>query len=68
MAFTDKTVSANVQVTGTLDMRGYEIIGLNTDLGQYPTEPAQGASKFYVDYVRDGIVATLPNEVNNGTY
>ncbi len=68
MASTDKTVSADVQVTGTLDMRSFEIIGLNTDLSQYPTEPAQGASKYYVDYVRDGIVANLPDEVNNGTY
>ena len=68
MASTDRTVSADVQVTGTLDMRSYQIIGLNTDLSQYPTEPDEGASKLYVDFVRDGIVANLPDEVNNGLY
>ena len=49
-------------------MRSYEIIGLNTDLSQYPTEPDEGASKLYVDYVRDGIIASLPDTVNNGQY
>ena len=68
MASTNKTVSADVLVTGTLDMRQYEILNLNTDLAQYPTEAVQGASKLYVDTVRDGIVANLPTEVNNGTY
>ena len=68
MASTNKTVSADVLVTGTLDMRQYEILNLNTDLAQYPTEADQGASKLYVDTVRDGIVANLPTEVNNGTY
>ena len=68
MASTNKTVSADVLVTGTLDMRQFEIVGLNTDLAQYPVDPDQGASKLYVDTVRDGIVANLPTEVNNGTY
>ena len=68
MASTERTVAADVQVTGTLDMRNYEIIGLNTDLSQYPLEPDEGASKLYVDFVRDGIVANLPDTVNNGLY
>ena len=49
-------------------MRSFEIAGLNTDLSQYPTEADEGATKLYVDTVRDGIVANLPTEVNNGTY
>ena len=63
-----KIVSADVQVTGTLDMRDFEIVGLNTDVTQYPSDPDMGASKAYVDFVRDGIVSNLPDEVNNGVY
>lgn len=63
-----KTVSADVQVTGTLDMRQFTITGLETDVAVYPSVASDGASKAYVDYVRDGIVASLPTEVNNGEY
>ena len=68
MASINRTVAADVQVTGTLDMRSFKITGLNTDLSQYPTDADEGASKLYVDTVRDGIVANLPTEVNNGIY
>jgi hypothetical protein len=63
-----KTVSADVIVTGTLDMRGYTVTGLDPNPLIYPSQPREGASKAYVDYIRDGIVAQLPTEVNNGEY
>ncbi len=51
MASTNPTrvTAADVQITGVLDMRSYNISGLTTDLSVYPTEPDQGASKKYVD-------------------
>ena len=63
-----KIVSADVQVTGIMDMRQNPIQNLNTNLGLYPTEPHHGASKAYVDSLRDGIVASLPDEVDNGEF
>jgi len=58
----------DVQITGTLDMRYHPIEGLNTDLLEYPTEPHQGASKLYVDTLRDEIIDGLPETADNGEY
>lgn len=63
-----RVTAADVQITGVLDMRSYQITGLITDLGQYPTEPNQGASKKYVDAQRDVIIAALPDDVDNGIF
>ena len=63
-----RTVAADVQVTGVLDMRQNPIQNLNTNLAIYPTQPHEGASKIYVDTLRDGIVASLPDEVDNGEF
>ena len=67
MASTNE-VSADVQVTGTLDMRLNRITGLITNTAIYPTLPDQGASKKYVDEQRDVIIASIPDTVNNGLY
>ena len=67
MASTEVT-AADVQITGTLDMREYRITGLNTNTSEYPTQPGDGATKKYVDEQRDFIVANLPNEVDNGSF
>ena len=61
-------VSADVQVTGILDMRQNKISGLITDTSVYPTLPNQAASKKYVDEQRDVIIASIPDEINNGLY
>lgn len=63
-----RVTSANVQITGILDMRKNNVTGLETDLAVYPLNPDDGASKAYVDSVRDDIVANLPNLVDNGSY
>ena len=70
MASTNPTrvTAADVQITGVLDMRSYNISGLITDLSVYPTEPDQGASKKYVDAQRDAIIAALPDDVDNGIF
>ena len=65
---TTRVVAADVQVTGTLDMRGNPVQNLKTNLDLYPTQPHHGASKIYVDTLRDGIVASLPDEVDNGEF
>ena len=65
---TTRAVAADVQVTGILDMRQNPVQNLQTDLTQYPTQDHHGASKIYVDTLRDGIVANLPNEVDNGEF
>lgn len=62
-----RVVAADVQITGTLDMRLHEITGLETDLNQYPLLDDQGASKKYVDTLRDEIVAGL-DDADNGEY
>ena len=64
---TTRVTAADVQITGTLDMRLHEITGLDTDLVNYPVLDDQGASKKYVDQVRDDIVAGLV-DVDNGDY
>ena len=68
MASTTRVTSADVQITGVLDMRMHSVTGLETDLSLYPIEEQQGASKKYVDAVRDDIVANLPNTADNGTF
>ena len=65
---TTRVVAADVQVTGTLDMRGNPVQNLLTDLDKYPLEPHHGASKAYVDFLRDNIVVSLPDEVDNGEF
>ena len=64
----NRVTAADVQITGVLDMRSYKVTGLITDLGLYPTEPDQGASKKYVDAQRDTIIAALPSDVDNGIF
>jgi hypothetical protein len=63
-----KVTSADVQISGILDMRSYNITGLETDLALYPTEPDQGVSKKYVDAQRDKIIAELPGTIDDGVY
>ena len=63
-----RTVTAEVQVTGVLDMRNNPVQNLNTNLDVYPSQPHHGATKLYVDTLRDGIVADLPTEVDNGEF
>lgn len=63
-----RVTAADVQITGILDMRMNQVTGLQTDLAIYPTQPSDGASKAYVDSVRDNIVDNLPNTADNGTY
>lgn len=63
-----RIVSADVQVTGVLDMRQNPVQNLSTNLDVYPSQPHHGASKLYVDTLRDEIVADLPNEVDNGEF
>jgi len=63
-----RIVSADVQVTGVLDMRQNPVQNLSTNLDVYPSEPHHGASKLYVDTLRDEIVAGLPDEVDNGEF
>lgn len=62
-----RVTAADVQITGTLDMRLHEITGLETDLSIYPVQDDQGASKRYVDQLRDDVVASLV-DVDNGDY
>ena len=68
MASSDIISGANVQITGTLDMRGNRISGLNADTNSYPLDPDEGATKAYVDQQRALIEAQLPTLANNGTY
>ena len=65
---TTREVAADVQVTGILDMRGNPVQNSQTDLDLYPLEPHHGASKAYVDALRDEIVVNLPDEVDNGEF
>lgn len=68
MASTDIVLGAQVQITGTLDMRGNRVTGLNTDVSEYPSASDEGATKAYVDYQKAQILASLPSTANNGTY
>lgn len=68
MASIKKVVANDVQISGTLDMREHRITNMITDLTLYPLEDDQAATKVYVDTVRDGIVAGLPDLVDNGSF
>ena len=70
MASTNPTrvTAADVQISGVLDMRSYQITGLETDLALYPTEPGQGVTKKYVDAQRDKIIAALPGDIDDGVF
>ena len=57
-----------VQITGTLDMRKHQVVGLETDLSLYPLSLDQGASKKYVDAQRDAVQALLETNVDNGSF
>jgi len=65
---TTRVSAADVQITGTLDMRNNQVMGLETDLTLYPVRGDQGTTKIYVDTVRDEIVAGLPVLVDNGDF
>lgn len=68
MANSEVVSGADVQITGTLDVRGNPVTGLNSDVNQYPLSASDGATKAYVDYQRSLIEAQLPSTANNGTY
>ena len=68
MASINKVVANDIQISGTLDMRNHRITNLETDLNVYPLEDDQGATKKYVDTLRDQIVSGLANVVDNGTF
>ena len=57
-----------VQITGTLDMRKHQVVGLETDLSLYPLNLDQGASKKYVDAQRDAVQAALEVNIDNGGF
>jgi hypothetical protein len=65
---TTRVSAADVQITGILDMRNNEVVGLETDMTLYPVRDDQGTTKVYVDTVRDEIVAGLPVLVDNGDF
>jgi len=65
---TTRVSAADVQITGILDMRNNEVMGLETDMTLYPVRDDQGTTKVYVDTVRDEIVAGLPVLVDNGDF
>lgn len=65
---TTRVEAADVQITGVLDMRQNAVKNLETDLTLYPTEDHQGASKIYVDTLRDQIIAGLPALADNEEY
>ena len=57
-----------MQITGTLDMRKHQVVGLETDLTLYPLNLDQGASKKYVDAQRDAVQAALEANIDNGSF
>ena len=59
---------AQVQITGTLDMRGNRITGLESDVNVYPNAADEGASKAYVDYQKQQILSQLPALADNGAF
>jgi len=68
MATIKETTAADVQITGTLDMRKNRVTGLETDTSVYPKNNDDGATKKYVDEQRNVIIANLPNLVDNGGF
>ena len=65
---TTRVQAADVQITGVLDMRKHAVKNLETDLTLYPLEDHQGATKIYVDTLRDQIIAGLPALADNEEY
>lgn len=65
---TTRVQAADVQITGVLDMRRHAVKNLETDLTLYPLEDHQGATKIYVDTLRDQIIAGLPALADNEEY
>ena len=68
MDSTTKVTAADVQITGVLDMNSNNVTGLETDLTVYPAADSDGASKVYVDSVRDDIVNNLLSLVDDGEF
>ena len=68
MASSSRTTAADVQISGILDMNGYKITGLETDITKYPLDDSNGASKIYVDSVRDDVVGNLLSLVDGGEF
>ncbi len=68
MASTTRTTAADVQISGVLDMNGYGITSLETDLSQFPLEDSDGASKIYVDTTVNDTVNSLLNLVDGGEF
>lgn len=59
---------ARVQITGTLDMRGNRVTGLDSNVSLYPNSPDEGASKAYVDAQKQQILTQLPTSADNGAF
>ena len=68
MASTTRTTAADVQISGILDMNGYGITSLETDLNQFPLEDSDGASKIYVDTTVSDTVNNLLDLVDGGEF
>ncbi len=68
MASTTKAFAADFQITGVLDMQQNEVTNLETDLAVYPTEVDQGATKIYVDSVKEDLLNELLTLADNGSY
>ena len=68
MASTTRTTAADVQISGILDMNGYNITSLETDLNQFPLEDSDGASKIYVDTTVSDTVNNLLDLVDGGEF
>ncbi len=68
MASTTKAFAADFQITGVLDMQQNEVTNLETDLAVYPTEVDQGATKIYVDSVKEDLINELLTLADNGSY
>ena len=68
MASTTKAYAADFQITGVLDMQQNEVTNLETDLAVYPTELDQGASKIYVDSVKEDLINELSTLADNGVF
>ena len=68
MASTTRTTAADVQISGILDMNGYNITSLETDLNRFPLEDSDGASKIYVDTTVNDTINNLLDLVDGGEF
>lgn len=68
MASITRTTAADVQVSGVLDMNAFSVTNLETDLSIYPALDSDGASKIYVDTLRDDAVNNLLSLVDGGEF